>query len=69
MASFPLPESLKVRKPIVAKILNLTNNMYHWKQTSYNQYKLIGPGTNLFFDTYEKLYSYCQKNHINAQQN
>lgn len=41
---------------------------YHWKQTHWNRYRLIGPNTVQEFNNYSDLYAYCQKHHIDAVQ-
>lgn len=41
--------------------------MYHWKQTAWNTYQLIGPICKSF-KSYEELYTFCKNRGINATQ-
>lgn len=47
--------------------------MYYWKQIhffnskSQKMFRLIGPKLSKDFESYEELYSYCQKNNIDAK--
>ena len=42
--------------------------MWHWKQTAYNEWTLIGTEQTRYFPTYAELYHWCQANGINAVQ-
>lgn len=40
----------------------------HWKQTRWNEYRLIAAGHNKTFVDYDAMYRYCRKHGIDATQ-
>ena len=42
--------------------------MWNWKQTSYNEWRLVGPGEIRHFAAYSELFNWCRAHGIDAKQ-